>query len=74
MDKIVPVLIVGLVVAVFTMWTDVQSLNEHKEKAPTRAEMAVLESKVAALETSTAAGIKRIEDRVNDIYGILISQ
>ena len=89
-DTLVPWAVSGLFVVAFTLYLDVRDLKTHAEDAPTEtslallqqtvnaapteAEFAVVKAQVLALETSTAAGIKRIEDRLDGIYDILIGQ
>lgn len=80
MDKIAPWLIIILLTGLVTTYLDTRDLKkeiaDHEklhEKLPSEADMRVLEAKVTTLDTSTGAGIKRIEDRIDKLFDLLIN-
>lgn len=79
MDKIAPWLIIILLTGLVTTYLDTRDLKkeiaDHEKlhlTLPSEADMRVLEAKVTTLDTSTAAGIKRIESRLDKLYDLLI--
>lgn len=79
MDKIAPILILALFTGLVSTYLDTRDLKKEiadhdklHETLPSEADMAVLKAQVITLDTSTAAGIKRIENRIDKLFDLLI--